>query len=54
MQAQAAMAAMSSASIGGGGAFGRGLHSLTFQLNVSAFCGIGVAFKVCSGAVRGH
>ena len=24
---------------------GRGLHSLTLQLNVSAFCGIGAAFR---------
>jgi hypothetical protein len=24
---------------------GRGCHSLTFHLNVSAFCGIGVAFR---------
>jgi len=27
---------------------GRGLHSFTFQLNVSAFCGIGGALRVCS------
>jgi hypothetical protein len=26
------------------GAAGRGLHSSTFRLNVSAFCGIGSAF----------
>ena len=30
---------------------GRGLHSSTFRLNVSAFCGIGVAFRSCSGSV---
>jgi hypothetical protein len=30
---------------------GRGLLSSTFQLNVSAFCGIGGAFRRCSGAV---
>jgi hypothetical protein len=29
-----------------GGAGGRGLHSFTFQLNVSAFCGIGGASGV--------
>jgi len=28
---------------------GRGLHSFTFQLNVSAFCGIGGAFRGCLG-----
>jgi len=26
---------------------GRGLHSSTFQLNVSALCGIGGAFRGC-------
>jgi hypothetical protein len=30
---------------------GRGLHSFTFHLNVSAFCGIGGAFRVCLGGV---
>jgi hypothetical protein len=30
----------------------RGLHSSTFQLNVSTFCGIKVAFGGCSGGVR--
>ena len=25
----------------------RGLHSSTFRLDVSAFCGVGVAFKGC-------
>jgi len=29
----------------------RGLHSSTFQLNVSAFCGIGGALKDCSGVI---
>jgi len=29
----------------------RGLHSSTFELNVSAFCGIGGAFRGCLGAV---
>jgi len=30
-----------------------GLHSSTFRLNVSAFCGIGVAFRdCCSGVFR--
>ena len=29
----------------------RGLHSFTFQLNVSAFCGIGGACRVCLGGV---
>jgi len=33
------------------GAHGRGLHSSTFRLNVSAFCGIGGAFRGCSGGV---
>ena len=32
-------------------AAGRGLHSFTLQLNVSAFCGIGGAFRRCSGGV---
>ena len=49
--------------MGGGGArglAGRDLHSSTFQLNVSAFCGIGGArgivwglFCGCLGGVRG-
>ena len=30
---------------------GRGLHSFTFQLHVSAFCGIGGAFSVRLGGV---
>ena len=30
---------------------GRGLHSSTFQLNVSAVCGIGGAFRKCVGGV---
>ena len=30
---------------------GRGLHSSTFQLNLSAFCGIGGAFRGCLGCV---
>jgi hypothetical protein len=30
---------------------GRGLHSPTFWLNVSAFCGIGGAFRNCVGAI---
>ena len=30
---------------------GRGLHSFTFQLNVSAFCGTGGAFRGCLGGV---
>jgi hypothetical protein len=28
---------------------GRGLHSFTSQLNLSAFCGIGAAFMGCLG-----
>jgi hypothetical protein len=28
---------------------GRGSHSFTFQLNLSAICGIGGAFEDCSG-----
>jgi len=30
---------------------GRGLHSSTFRLNVSAFCGIGGALRDCLGVV---
>jgi len=37
----------------GKGSSGRGLHSSTFQLNVSALCGIGVAFRGCPGGVEG-
>ena len=29
----------------------RGLHSSTFQLNISAFCGIGGALRGCLGGV---
>jgi hypothetical protein len=36
---------------GGGGGVGRGLHSSTLRLNVSAFCGIGGAFRGCFGGV---
>jgi hypothetical protein len=32
---------------------GRGLHSFTFQLNLSAFCGIGGAYRGCGWGVRG-
>ena len=31
---------------------GRGLHSPTFQLNLSALCGIGGASRGCLGGVR--
>ena len=31
----------------GGGGGGRGSHSSTFRLNISAFCGIGGAFRGC-------
>ena len=34
------------------GHHGRGLHSFTFQLNVSAFCGIGVAYRGAFGCGR--
>jgi len=34
--------------------FGMGLHSSTFRLNVSAFDGIGGAFRGCLGGVKGH
>ena len=34
------------------GAAGRGLHSSTFRLNVSALCGIGVHFGGLSGIFR--
>jgi len=30
---------------------GRGLHSSTFQLNLSTLCGIGVAVRGCLGGV---
>jgi len=30
---------------------GRGLHSSTFRLNLSALCGIGSALRGCSGGV---
>jgi len=30
-----------------------GLHSSTFRLNVSAFCGVGVALRGCLGCLRG-
>jgi len=33
---------------------GRGFHSFTFQLNVSAFCGIGNASRGCLGGVGGY
>jgi len=32
---------------------GRGLHSPTFRLNVSALCGIGGALRVCLGGAQG-
>ena len=32
---------------------GRGLHSSTFWLNLSAFCGIGVACGGCVGVFSG-
>jgi len=32
----------------------RGLHSFTFQLNVSAFCGIGGVLRGCLGGVSGY
>jgi hypothetical protein len=32
----------------------RGLHSSTFRLNVSAFCGIGCARKGCLWGVMGY
>ena len=31
---------------------GRGLHSSTFRLNLSAFCGIGGAVRGCVGVCR--
>jgi hypothetical protein len=37
----------------GRGLGGRGLHSSTFRLNVSALCGIGGAFRGCLGVVYG-
>jgi len=38
---------------GGGGPQGRGLHSLTSQLNLSAFYGIGGARRGCVPHVKG-
>jgi hypothetical protein len=38
---------------GADAAGGRGLHSSTFQLSLSAFCGIGGAFRGCLGGVQG-
>ena len=35
------------------GLVGKGLHSFTFQLNVSTFCGIGGAFRGRLGVFRG-
>jgi hypothetical protein len=35
----------------GGGLPGRGVHSATFQLNLSTFCGTGGAFRGCLGGV---
>jgi len=32
--------------------YGRGLHSFTFRLNLSAFCGIGVNVGVDAGVFR--
>ena len=37
----------------GPGAEGQGVHSFTLQLNVSASCGIGGAFRGCLGGVQG-
>jgi hypothetical protein len=31
----------------------RGLHSFTFQINVSAFCGIGGVYRVCLRGAQG-
>jgi len=31
---------------------GRSLHSSTFRLNISAFCGVGGAFRVIQGVCR--
>jgi len=35
----------------GQGSDSRGLHSSTFRLNVSTFCGIGGVFRGCLGSV---
>jgi len=40
--------------INAAGEVGRGLHSSTFQHNLSALCQIGGAFRGCLGGVRGH
>jgi hypothetical protein len=39
--------------VGGGRPSIRGLHSFTFQLNVSAFCGVGGAYRGYIGGVKG-
>jgi len=39
---------------GGGGVAGRALHSFTSQVNVSAFCGTGGAFRGGQGGLRGR
>jgi hypothetical protein len=44
-------AATAAATAAAGTATGRGFHSFTVRLNVSAFCGIGGAFGGCVGAV---
>ena len=33
---------------------GKGLHSFTFQLSLSAFCRMGDAIRGCLGGVRGN
>jgi hypothetical protein len=38
---------------GDGAPLARGIHSSTFRLNVSAFCGIGGAFMGCLEGVKG-
>ena len=49
--AAAAVAAAATAAATEARITGRGLESSTFQLNESAFCGIGGAFRGCPGGV---
>ena len=51
-EAAAAAEAAAEGGAGGAGAEGRGLHSSTFQLNVRAFCGVGLHVAVFKGVFR--
>jgi len=51
MTGGAARKGVSSSALHSAVAHGRGLHSSSFRLNVSAFCGIGCAFRGCLGGI---